>query len=150
MQVSPELHLMRWLRCMLSREFEVEPVLHFWDYMLGGVYLQYTESHQNSWNPKQQLEIFPDRDSDPFLNLDILCVSMIVSIRELLLESDFSMCLAYLLNYEPPEDLSLIITKGIQIKREILNSSLYIYHDFLCCLEISMISRLQVGKKFCG
>lgn len=121
MQVSPELHLMRWLRCMLSREFEVEPVLHFWDYMLGGVYLQYTESHQNSWNPKQQLEIFPDRDSDPFLNLDILCVSMIVSIRELLLESDFSMCLAYLLNYEPPEDLSLIITKGIQIKRDILN-----------------------------
>jgi TBC1 domain family protein 5 len=52
MQVSPELHLMRWLRCMLSREFEVEPVLHFWDYMLGGVYLQYTDSHQNSWNPK--------------------------------------------------------------------------------------------------
>ena len=31
------------------------------------------------------------------------------------------MCLAYLLNYEPPEDLSLIITKGIQIKRDILN-----------------------------
>ena len=46
---------------------------------------------------------------------------MIVSIRDLLLESDFSMCLAYLLNYEPPEDLSLIITKGIQIKRDILN-----------------------------
>lgn len=39
MQVSPELHLMRWLRCVLSREFEIENVLIYWDYMLGGVYL---------------------------------------------------------------------------------------------------------------
>ena len=44
-----------------------------------------------------------------------------MSIRDLLLESDFSMCLAYLLNYEPPEDLSLIITKGIKIKKDVFN-----------------------------
>ena len=53
--------------------------------------------------------MFPDKDSDPFLNLDVLCVSMIVSIRDILLEGDFSMCLAYLLNYEQPEDPSVII-----------------------------------------
>ena len=44
-----------------------------------------------------------------------------MSIRDLLLESDFSMCLAYLLNYEQPEDLSLIITKAIQIKNDVFN-----------------------------
>ena len=31
------------------------------------------------------------------------------------------MCLAYLLNYEQPDDLSLIITKAIQIKNDVFN-----------------------------
>ena len=54
-------------------------------------------------------EPFPSKDMDPFINLDILCVSMIVSIKEQLMESDFSMCLAYLLSYEVPEDRAMII-----------------------------------------
>jgi hypothetical protein len=46
---------------------------------------------------------------------------MILSIRDQLLESDFSMCLAYLLNYEQPEDPSAIISIGIAIRKEIFN-----------------------------
>lgn len=42
-QVTPELQLMRWLRCVLSREFEPDATLQLWDYILGGVYLQYTQ-----------------------------------------------------------------------------------------------------------
>ena len=42
---------------------------------------------------------------------------MIVSIRDLLLESDFSMCLAYLLRYEQPEEPSTLVVKAIEIKR---------------------------------
>jgi len=38
-QVTPELQLMRWLRCVLTREFEIDLVLQYWDYILGGVYL---------------------------------------------------------------------------------------------------------------
>ena len=37
-QISPELSLMRWLRCVLSREFTEEITLNYWDYLLGGVY----------------------------------------------------------------------------------------------------------------
>ena len=48
-----------------------------------------------------------------------MCVSMIISIRDLLLESDFSMCLASLLSYEEPEEPSSLITKAIEIKRYI-------------------------------
>ena len=44
---------------------------------------------------------------------------MIVNVRETLLDSDFSMCLATLLSYEPPEDSSKLITKSIEIKRRI-------------------------------
>ena len=53
-----------------------------------------------------------------------MCVSMIISIRDLLLESDFSMCLAYLLSYEEPEEPSTLIIKAIEIKRLIFRKQL--------------------------
>jgi hypothetical protein len=45
---------------------------------------------------------------------------MIVNIKETLMDSDFSMCLAYLLNYETPEEPSVIITEAIDIKKKLV------------------------------
>jgi len=45
-QLSPELQLMRWLRCMLSREFDPSITLMLWDYILGGVYIHFTKDYQ--------------------------------------------------------------------------------------------------------
>jgi hypothetical protein len=75
---------------MLSREFEVKFTIYYWDYIIGGIFIQGATCK----------EPFPPQEEDPFLNLDFICVAMIISIREILLESDFSMCLAYLLNFE--------------------------------------------------
>lgn len=36
-EVVPELHLTRWLRCMLSREFSLENSLKIWDFILSGI-----------------------------------------------------------------------------------------------------------------
>ena len=128
-QVSPELQLMRWLRCVLSREFSEEMTLQYWDFLLGGVYVQHTV-HAQSRQPSKDVD--PGRVSqpflaaglDPFINLDIMCVSMIVSIRDRLLESDFSMCLAHLLSYEEPEEPSALIIKAIEIKRAVFRNQL--------------------------
>lgn len=123
-QVSPELQLMRWLRCVLSREFCVDSTLHLWDFILGGVYLQHTAKHQallaspSKENSKIN-ETFLPQEKDPFLNLDILCVGMIVHIRKELLESDFSMCLALMLSYEEPDDPSELISQTISIKKKL-------------------------------
>ena len=93
-QVSPELSLMRWLRCCLSREFKIDQTLMLWDYIFSGI----EASHKA--NPKAKgLEYLPLKD-DPLINLDYLCVSMIINIKkELMQESDMSMCLSHLLNY---------------------------------------------------
>ena len=128
-QVSPELQLMRWLRCVLSREFPEEMTLQYWDFLLGGVYVQHTVHAQarlpsKDVDPGRISQPFLEAGLDPFINLDIMCVSMIVSIRDRLLESDFSMCLAYLLSYEEPEEPSALIIKAIEIKRFILRNKL--------------------------
>ena len=92
-QVSPELHLMRWLRCILSREFDIKTSVLFWDYIFSGI-----ESKHRSDRRSRGTE-FLETDLDPLINLDYLCTAMIINIKKDLLESDFSMCLAYLLKY---------------------------------------------------
>jgi hypothetical protein len=84
---------MRWLRCVLSREFEISHTLLFWDYIFGGI-----ESKHRGDRRSRGTE-FLETDSDPLINIDYLCTSMIIKIKEDLLDSDFSMCMAYLLNY---------------------------------------------------
>ena len=56
-----------------------------------------------------------DMHLDPFVNLDMLCATMVCMKKELLLESDFSMCLGILWKYEldEPDDPSNLIAKAI-------------------------------------
>lgn len=78
---------------MLSREFDIKKTLLFWDYIFGGI----TKKHRDDRRSKGG--DFLETDHDPLINLDYLCASMIVNIKEDLLDSDFSMCMANLLNY---------------------------------------------------
>lgn len=36
-EVVPELHLTRWLRCVMSREFCIETTLKMWDFIFAGM-----------------------------------------------------------------------------------------------------------------
>lgn len=50
------------------------------------------------------------------INLDYLCVAMIYNIKGLLMESDFSMCLASLLNYPEQQNAESLLKLAIKIK----------------------------------
>lgn len=43
-EVVPELHLTRWLRCVLSREFSVETTLIYWDFIFASVQVKHVEN----------------------------------------------------------------------------------------------------------
>jgi hypothetical protein len=60
-----------------------------------------------------------EAESDPLLNLDYLCAAMIVKIKKDLLESDFSMCMAYLLNYQEVADPNSLLFEASAIKRKL-------------------------------
>ena len=36
-EVVPELHLTRWLRCVMSREYDIESTAMIWDFIFSGV-----------------------------------------------------------------------------------------------------------------
>jgi hypothetical protein len=103
---------MRWLRCVLSREFKIEYTLMYWDFIFGGI-----ESKHKS-DPKSKTNEFLPIDDDPLANLDYLCVAMIISIKAELLESDFSMCLAQLLNFPEPNVPESLMKYALKIKEK--------------------------------
>ena len=66
---------MRWLRCLLSREFKIESTLIFWDYILCGI----ESKHKNDIKVKSSE--FLEIDDDPLAFLEYLCVAMIINIK---------------------------------------------------------------------
>lgn len=60
---------------------------------------------------------------DPLINLDYLCVSMILQLKSDLLEGDLGMCLSYFFNYPEPENPDQILKYAIKIKEKFRDSS---------------------------
>lgn len=71
--VEPQMHLLRWIRCLLSREFHLADVLLIWDSIFSkvGVALD---------NRNVKMTGVIDFNKDLVL-LDFLCVSMIIFVR---------------------------------------------------------------------
>ena len=101
---------MRWLRCLLSREFKIENTLMFWDFIWGGIEAKHRIDMKNK--DSELLSI----DDDPLANLDYLCVAMIMNIKSELLESDFSMSSAIRPNSPDPNVPEVIMRNAIKIK----------------------------------
>lgn len=111
-EVAPELHLTRWLRCMMSREFSLETSLKIWDFIFSGI----EEGMIASFNAQAPESTSLDYDTllkepqvDPFIGLECLSVAMIALIKAELLESDFSMCLGLLMSYKEPDQPACVL-----------------------------------------
>lgn len=104
---------MRWLRCLLSREFETKHSLVLWDYIFGGI----ESSHRA--DRRCRGADFLEGDLDPLIGVDYLCTAMIVNIKSKLLEGDFGMCMSYLLNYEGPSDPVALVKEASRIRQKL-------------------------------
>lgn len=88
----------------------------FWDFILCGI-----EAKHRSDMKTKEIELL-SIDDDPLANLDYLCVAMIMNIKAELLESDFSMCFAILLNYPEPNVPEVLLRNAIKIKNKMKES----------------------------
>jgi len=91
LQVEPHIYMMRWLRCILVREFKIQQALQVWDSIFG-----YHYQHPPA---TKKLEM-----------LDYMCVTMIINLAQDLLEIDNNgMLLGKLLRYPPTENVTQFI-----------------------------------------
>ena len=89
--------LQKWLRCIVSREFELNQVFILWDIILVQDYL-------NEKNQKYSL-----------LFMDCVCLSMIIRIRKNILKGDQNDCFTLLFKYPHIDEIKDIIILSYNI-----------------------------------
>ena len=98
-QLSAEVILQRWLKCIFTREFTTEDCIYIWDNILA-----------NEFNvPSQNMEY-----------IDYFCVAMFDYISENLLQHDQNECFLCLFKYPPFQTIDILITKAEEVKANIL------------------------------
>ena len=98
-QLSAEVILQRWLKCIFSREFTTEDCIYIWDNILA-----------NEFNvPSQNLEY-----------VDYFCVAMFDYISDNLLKHDQNECFLCLFKYPPFQTIDILIAQAEKVKANIL------------------------------
>lgn len=105
-KTEPQMYLQRWLRCMLSREFNLADTLEIWD----AIFASYS--------------IEPDKE---LVLLDYLCIAMMVFVREfcklyVVLQADQSGILKRLLKFPPVEDVHILVGMALKYKNRNFSS----------------------------
>ena len=102
-QLSAEIILQRWLKCIFTREFTTEDCIYIWDNILAN---EFNISSKN-------LEY-----------IDYFCVAMFDYISEDLLKHDQNECFLCLFKYPPFQTIDLLITRAESVKSNILRIDL--------------------------
>merc|ERR1712137_436676 len=87
--IEPQIYALRWIRLMFAREFHLDDVLTLWDAIFAY---------------GRNLELMSN-----------ICLSMLLYLRDQLLEMDNSGCLRRLLNYPPVEDVTIFIISALNM-----------------------------------
>lgn len=111
-EIEPQMHLLRWIRCILNREFLLSDAILLWD----AIFSCASVSIDNK-NVEFTGRLDPDKE---FLLLDFLCVAMLVFVRGFLLESDATGCLMRLLKFPPVESITELVSMAVRYKDYIL------------------------------
>uniref|UniRef100_A0A0N5A874 Rab-GAP TBC domain-containing protein n=1 Tax=Syphacia muris TaxID=451379 RepID=A0A0N5A874_9BILA len=90
LEIHPQLYGIRWLRLLFGREFPLHDVLYVWD------------------------AIFACKP--PLSLVDYMFVAFLEQIRHLLIGSDYTTCLQYLMRYPPIVDVHAFIQLALHIK----------------------------------
>eukprot|EP00371_Babesia_bovis_P001214 XP_001609861.1 hypothetical protein [Babesia bovis T2Bo] len=101
-ELEPHIFLMRWIRLIFSREFNINDTLNLWDAVFADHFLTRVESRGL---PEFQFEL-----------MDFFSIAMISYVRLNLLENDINYCLQRLFKFPPMEDISHLIAKAHKIR----------------------------------
>lgn len=117
LKIEPQIYGIRWLRLLFGREFAFEDLLVVWD------------------------SIFADGISFGFC--DYLFVSMLMTIRGLLLKSDFNNSLNLLMRFPQVNDIQYVIDLALFLRDPIVSLLLFFELNLLMNIIISIFRIIQ-------
>eukprot|EP00474_Spongospora_subterranea_P009383 CRZ09841.1 hypothetical protein [Spongospora subterranea] len=107
LDVQPQLYGLRWLRLLLTREFNLENILHVWDAIF-----------------RPDISNLAEVPFD-FPMVDCICVAMLELVRNELLREDTNACIKCLLTYPPVQDIFTLLNRA----RSILECAQVLVHS---------------------
>lgn len=117
-QIDPYIFLFRWILCILNREIVIKDILKVWDCIIGIEYLDYNKTN---YTDVKEFLTFTSKFKTNFNFLDFMCVSMIRSLRKVILSNEDDECviLSYLMHF--PSDISIkdLIKDAVKIREKI-------------------------------
>ncbi|KAK2198221.1 bifunctional Rab-GTPase-TBC domain superfamily/Rab-GTPase-TBC domain [Babesia duncani] len=115
LEIEPHLFLMRWIRLLFTREFNVNESLSLWDYIFADNFIQ---KHDNEEIPHFQMALIEYfavamllfvRDDCRFLVMEMVIFAV--------LDGDVNYCLKRLFKYPPVNDISTLMARALCLKR---------------------------------
>ena len=112
--LEPNIFLLRWLLCMLDRELNVNNTIWVWDCIFFYEFIEFTVKTV-------------DIDKDRFNFLDHLCLSMMINLKKLIMESEDggSMIMMHFLSFPNERNIREIITKATKISQTLENKNIW-------------------------
>eukprot|EP00828_Plagiopyla_frontata_P021347 TRINITY_DN2788_c0_g1_i4.p1 TRINITY_DN2788_c0_g1~~TRINITY_DN2788_c0_g1_i4.p1 ORF type:complete len:183 (-),score=32.20 TRINITY_DN2788_c0_g1_i4:299-847(-) len=93
LDIEPQIFILRWIRCLVTREFHFQDALMFWDALFLSNYFTKNENK-----------------NDGFIFADCICLAMMIFLKgNLLQRQEQTQCLQRLLKYPPVESPKLIL-----------------------------------------
>ena len=120
-ELDPELQLMRWFRCLLSREFSIEVAMNMWDYIFSGI--QDSQRIDRDFCEIYYSDNYIESFDDPLINLDFLWLAMIENIRKRLHKEDLGTWLEIFFDYPEVTNASKLISMANKIERNVTYNS---------------------------
>jgi len=104
--IEPQLYLLRWLRLLFCREFQLEDTLHVWDAIFTDAFCNSARSSLDYSQVGSGAAVVRAEAASTALPLvDYFAVAMIQFIRKDVLDGDENDCLQQLLKYPPIESI---------------------------------------------
>ncbi|BFZ06429.1 hypothetical protein BsWGS_09466 [Bradybaena similaris] len=90
LEIVPQIYGIRWLRLLFGREFPMQDLLMLWDAIFG--------------------------DGIAFGLVDYIFVAMLLYLRDILMTSDYTVCLTVLMKFPPVADVHYFVAKALWIR----------------------------------
>lgn len=117
-KIEPQIYLQRWVRCLLSREFNLSDTLVLWDSIFACAHIA----------EENRIEFFTGKLDfhKELVMLDFLCIAMIIFVRSfcifyIVLQCDATGIMRRLLKFPPVEDVGILISMANSYKERILS-----------------------------
>ena len=116
---EPELQMMRWLRCILCREYDVVVTLQLWDYIFTRINPTYID--ESKFSQMYFEDDYLSSGKDPLISLDYLIIGMILYIRDDVYGKSEEQCLMAFFSFPKIENSLKIISIAERIEKTVNN-----------------------------